>query len=320
MSDIPHGRWPPTSRLPSLNYAALAPMLILFGAACVGVLVEAFVSRRTRHLTQVVLSLLALIAALVAVVRFANSDQRVITADVAVAVDGPALFLQGTLAVLGIVAVLLMAERAVEPGGPFVAQAAITVGSEADRRQARQSGATEVFPLTLFALAGMMLFVSANDLLTMFVALEVFSLPLYLLCALARRRRLVSQEAALKYFLLGAFASAFFLFGMALLYGFAGSVDVRGPSTRPRSGRTTSDLLLYAGLALVVGRPAVQDCRGAVPCLDARRLPGRADLGHRVHGGLHQGGRVRRAAAGALRGLRPGPAGTSSRSSAPSPS
>ena len=58
-----------------------------------------------------------------------------------------------------------------------------------------------------------MLFVAANDLLVMFVALEVFSLPLYLLCALARRRRLLSQEAAVKYFLLGAFASAFFLFG-----------------------------------------------------------------------------------------------------------
>ena len=60
----------------------------------------------------------------------------------------------------------------------------------------------------LFAVGGMMLFPAANDLLTMFVALEVLSLPLYLLCGLARRRRLLSQEAALKYFLLGAFASA----------------------------------------------------------------------------------------------------------------
>ena len=66
---------------------------------------------------------------------------------------------------------------------------------------------------------------AANDLLTLFVALEVFSLPLYLLCALARRKRLMSQEAAVKYFLLGAFASAFTLFGIALLYGYAGSVS-----------------------------------------------------------------------------------------------
>ena len=58
----------------------------------------------------------------------------------------------------------------------------------------------------------------------MFVALEVLSLPLYLLCGFARRRRLLSQEAAVKYFLLGAFSSAFFLMGAAMLYGFAGSV------------------------------------------------------------------------------------------------
>ena len=72
---------------------------------------------------------------------------------------------------------------------------------------------TEVFPLTLFAIGGMLLFPAADDLLTMFVALEVLSLPLYLMCGLARRRRLLSQEAALKYFLLGAFSSAFFLYG-----------------------------------------------------------------------------------------------------------
>ena len=57
----------------------------------------------------------------------------------------------------------------------------------------------------------------------MFVALEVLSLPLYLLCGLARRRRLLTQEAAMKYFLLGAFTSAFFVYGLALLYGYAGS-------------------------------------------------------------------------------------------------
>ena len=59
----------------------------------------------------------------------------------------------------------------------------------------------------------MMLFPASNDLLTMFVSLEILSLPLYLLCGLARRRRLLSQEAALKYFLLGALSSAFFIYG-----------------------------------------------------------------------------------------------------------
>ena len=142
----------------------------------------------------------------------------------------------------------------------------------------------------------MMLFVAANDLLTMFVALEVFSLPLYLLCALARRRRLLSQEAALKYFLLGAFASAFFLFGMALLYGFAGTRRPRRRSASAVARRDGGDVLLCSAW-----RCSSSACcsrrRRAVPRLDAGRLPGRADAGHRVHGGLHQGRRVRRAAA-----------------------
>ncbi len=72
----------------------------------------------------------------------------------------------------------------------------------------------------------MMVFSSAGDLLTMFVALEVFSLPLYIMCGLARRRRLLSQEASLKYFLLGAFSSAIFLYGTALLYGVTGTVQL----------------------------------------------------------------------------------------------
>ncbi len=148
-------------------------------------------------------------------------------------------------------ALLLVAERSLERGGPFVASAAVTAGTEADRAQARRAaGGTDVYPLMLFALGGMMLFVSANDLLTMFVALEVFSLPLYLMCALARRRRLLSQEAAMKYFLLGAFASAFFLFGIALIYGFAGAVDFGGIHAAILDS-ANSQTLLFAGIALV---------------------------------------------------------------------
>jgi NADH-quinone oxidoreductase subunit N len=236
-------------QLPHINYAALAPMLILFGGAALGVLVEAFAPRGRRYPVQVVVGLLSLVAALVLVIK--EAGVRELTAGNAIAVDGPALFLEGTLVVLGIVALLLVAERSLEPGGPFVAAAAVTAGTQADRDQAqRREGGTEVYPLLLFALGGMMLFVSANDLLTMFVALEVFSLPLYLMCGLARRRRLLSQEAALKYFLLGAFASAFFLFGIALLYGFAGQVTFAGIHNAIASS-TNSQILLYTGLALV---------------------------------------------------------------------
>jgi NADH-quinone oxidoreductase subunit N len=146
---------------------------------------------------------------------------------------------------------LLIGERRLEPGGAFVAQAAVTANSDADRGQlARGTGATEVYPLAMFALGGMLLFISANDLLTMFVALEVFSLPLYLMCALARRRRLLSQEAALKYFLLGAFASAFFVFGIALVYGFAAKIDYASIHQSIQSS-TRSPILLYLGLGMI---------------------------------------------------------------------
>jgi NADH-quinone oxidoreductase subunit N len=112
---------------------------------------------------------------------------------------------------------------------------------------------TEVFPLTMFAVGGMLLFPAADDLLTMFIALEVLSLPLYLLCGLARRHRLLSQEAALKYFLLGAFSSAFFLFGAAMLYGYAGTLDLREIAGVVASGSGKTSLALIGTAMLLVG-------------------------------------------------------------------
>jgi NADH-quinone oxidoreductase subunit N len=84
----------------------------------------------------------------------------------------------------------------------------------------------------------------------MFVALEVLSLPLYLMAGLSRRRRLLSQEAALKYFLLGAFASGFFLYGLALVYGATGSVQLRDIRGAAVSGGT--DVVLVLGLGLLI--------------------------------------------------------------------
>ncbi|GGQ70610.1 NADH-quinone oxidoreductase subunit NuoN [Couchioplanes azureus] len=236
-------------KLPDIDYAALAPMLILFGAACVGVLFEAMVPKNRRHGVQLGLALVSLVAALTMVIWV--RDKRLVTIGGAIAVDGPTLFLQGSILLLGIVSLLLIGERSIEAGGAFVSQAAITVGSQKDLKQADgQPGATEVYPLAVFAFGGMLLFVAANDLLTMFVALEVFSLPLYLLCALARRRRLLSQEAALKYFLLGSYASAFFLFGVALIYGFSGAVDLASIHAAV-ADPARSEILLFGGLALV---------------------------------------------------------------------
>jgi NADH-quinone oxidoreductase subunit N len=122
-------------------------------------------------------------------------------------------------------------------------------GEDAARRAGLEQ--TEVYPLLLFVVLGMLVFPAANDLLTMFVALEVLSLPLYLLCGFARRRRLLSQEAAVKYFLLGAFSSAFFLMGAAMLYGYSGSVSLPeiGAAVRTNLGQ---DSLLLLGFGLLI--------------------------------------------------------------------
>jgi len=224
---------------PTIEYAQLAPVLIVVGAAVLGILVEAFVPRRARYTTQVFLTVVAIAAAFAAVVGLAAdgyaTDNAHIAAMGAVAVDGPALFLQGTILLVSMVSVFTFAERRLDPAShgnrvdSFAAQAGSVPGSDSEKAAVKAGfTTTEVFPLALFSVAGMLVFPAANDLLTLFIALEVFSLPLYLLCAVARRKRLMSQEAAVKYFLLGAFSSAFLLFGIALLYGYAGTVSYAG--------------------------------------------------------------------------------------------
>jgi NADH-quinone oxidoreductase subunit N len=245
-----------------IDYAAVAPMLIVFGVALLSVLVEAFVPRVHRFIAQVVLTTVGVAGALVCVVYLGTQGKSVTTAGGSVVIDAPALFLQGTVLALGLLAVLTMADETSPDSTAFTAQASTTPGSPEEASASRLGLVqTEVYPLMLMSLGGMLLFPSANDLLTMFVALEVFSLPLYLLCGLARRRRLLSQEASLKYFLLGAFSSAFFLFGTAMLFGFAGSVrlpDIAAAVAATGSGSTAAPVLGQDGLLLLgVGLLAV---------------------------------------------------------------
>ncbi|MXG90185.1 NADH-quinone oxidoreductase subunit NuoN [Nocardioides flavescens] len=252
---------------PTIEYATLWPLLVVFGVAVVGVLFEAFLPRERRFVAQSVLAVLGLLVALggTAYVWTQLDEIRVdgqgvvargeLAAGQTLAVDGPTIFLWGLVLLFSIAGVLLFAERRLEGGvSTFAGQAAALPGSEAEREAStRGLHHTEVYPLLMFAVGGMMLFPTANDLLTMFVALEVLSLPLYLMCGLARRRRLLSQEAALKYFLLGAFSSGFFLYGAALVFGYAGSMQFADISEAVRNGTGNNALLLIGMGLLAVG-------------------------------------------------------------------
>ncbi|MBO3083505.1 NADH-quinone oxidoreductase subunit NuoN [Cellulomonas fengjieae] len=213
---------------PDVDWAALSPVVIVLLAAVLGVLVEAFVPARFRRTVQLTLSLAALFGAIIAVAALwggvAETGGTTVLGG-SLLVDGPTLVLQGTIALMALLGLLVIADRTETGEDAFAPNAAAVPGSEYEEL-ARRKGVhqTEIYPLVLFATGGMLIFPATGDLLTLFVALEVLSLPLYLLTGMARRRRLLSQEASMKYFLLGAFSSALLLFGIALLYGYSGSL------------------------------------------------------------------------------------------------
>lgn len=240
---------------PIVNWAALVPIIVVLGAGAVGILIEAFIRKpQLRRTVQIQLSLVSLIAALAWIVAYwvQLDGAGVVAVERMIAIDRQALLWQGMLVVLALLALPLYAARTHAGETAFTPLPSASPGS-AEEEIARKKGfeLTEVFPLALFAVGGMMLFVSTSELILLFVALELFSLPLYIMVAVARRRRLLSQEAALKYFLLGAFASAILLFGAALLYGASGATDfnaIRGASA-VMSGR---DGLILTGIVLVL--------------------------------------------------------------------
>jgi NADH-quinone oxidoreductase subunit N len=242
---------------PEIDWLALAPLIVVLGAGVVGVLVEAFVPARARRMTQIVLTLAALAGgfAFIAVLWPQIVVQPVQVVGGSVTLTPFALGAQGIIAVLAFLGVLVVADRTATGQDAFAPTASAVPGTSYEDL-ARRSGLeqTEIYPLLLFAAGGMMLFASTDDLIVMFIALEVLSLPLYVLCATARRRRLLSQEAAAKYFLLGAFASALFIFGVALIYGFAGTVRLLEIAQRLQQGLPLEGMsvLLVAGVLLVV--------------------------------------------------------------------
>ncbi len=238
---------------PTINWWPLVPVMVVLGGAVVGVLLEAFVPAKHRRMVGIGWTVLVLVSAFVLTAlqwSGALSAPGVVGEYVN---DTLTVSLQMIVTLLGVLAVLVMADRSEVRDGAFAGQPSDRPGSgEEALTAAKKYQRSEMFPLTLFSVGGMMLFPASDSLLTMFVALEVMSLPLYILAATARRRRDLSQEAAIKYFILGSFAAAFFLMGSALLYGYSGGSLRLGAIASALPVISNADWLLMVGTLMVM--------------------------------------------------------------------
>jgi NADH-quinone oxidoreductase subunit N len=208
------------------SFDAIVPMLCVTLAALAAMGAEAFRGRGER-MPIAGLGIVGLIGAAASSVFL--WDRNTASFGVIVA-DNFSLFVTVTLVVVGLLTIMFSAQAIEAEGIP--------------------SG--EYYALLLFSIAGMMMMASANDLLVIFVALEILSLAVYVLTGI-RRDNAHGIEAALKYFLLGAFSSAFFLYGIAFTYGLTGStrLDRVGAYLAAQSMADNPMILLALGLLLV---------------------------------------------------------------------
>ena len=215
--------------LESINLLAVLPVLIVFGWTLVLLVIDLFIPSGRKFWTAWlgILGLLGATAALA--VRFVGAAGTVETAfDGMLTVDGFSLFLQAIFILTAIIGILLALE--------FLPRNKIERG--------------EYYILLLFTTGGMMIMAMAADLIVVFLALELLSIPLYILSGFARPR-VDSEEAAMKYFLLGAFASGFLVFGIALTYGGTGTTSLTGVFNQLTEGGTSRILALF-GMALIL--------------------------------------------------------------------
>ncbi|HIC87897.1 MAG TPA: NADH-quinone oxidoreductase subunit N [Anaerolineae bacterium] len=209
--------------IPSLNFTAILPEIIVVVTALLVLLGDLLVHNK-RLLAW--LSLIGIVAAGVASVLIWQGP-AIAFQSMAVA-DGYAMLVDVIVLAAAALGVLLSLNYL----GQF----------------SKQQG--EYYALLLLAVSGMMSMAAATDMITLFVSLEILSLSLYVLAGF-NRHLLSSAEAALKYFLLGAFASAFFLYGAALLYGATGSTDLTQIAAVLQTGQPGLMPYLGAGLLLV---------------------------------------------------------------------
>lgn len=184
---------------PAIDWHAVAPELTLLAFGALVTVMDIVWLERGRRLTSTVASI-ALLVTMIPIITLALDGEDRVMFGGAFVVDNYALVMKAMFLLAGYVVVLLSTN--------YVA--------EGDYWE------NEYYGLLLSSILGMVLMASARDLITVFVALELLSIPAYML-ATWRKRDLKSNEAGLKYYLMGVFASAIMLYGMSLLYGGAGS-------------------------------------------------------------------------------------------------
>jgi NADH-quinone oxidoreductase subunit N len=209
------------------EYVAMIPLVIVALSAIVVMVAEAF-RRPGERMPVSYLGLIGLLGAAVSSALLWNTDARSMGV---IRSDNFALFINLVLCIIGVLTMLM--------------------SSDVVEREQIPSG--EYYALTLFAICGMMMMAAATDLLVVFIALEILSLAVYVLTGI-RRSSAAGSEAAFKYFLLGAFSSAFFLYGIAFAFALSGSTRIEqlGEAlSRQGAGEPSTLALLAVGLLAV---------------------------------------------------------------------
>ena len=214
------------TRAPHIDYAAIAPFEALLGGSVVVLLAGLMRSRFAREQLVPALTLLTLGAALGVTIWQWNDHISAISG--ALEIDDLTLVLTIIFSVAGLAAVLL-SWRARAP---------------------RESAHGEYHSLLLASIAGMSILVSAQNLITLFIGIELLSIPLYVLCA-TEMHRASSLESGLKYLIIGSVGSATLVYGLALLYGATGATGFSAIANSIAAGHS-SDALLLTGVALVL--------------------------------------------------------------------
>jgi NADH-quinone oxidoreductase subunit N len=214
------------AKAPHIDWAALSPVVALFGGALLVLIVGMFRSRFVRESVVPFLTLVALGASLGLSIWQWDSTDSIVSG--ALRIDNLALVLNVIFLTAGMATVLL-AWRALAP---------------------REAAHGEWFALLLVSISGMLVIVAAQNLVTVFLGLELLSIPLYVLCATELRRE-GSLESGLKYLIIGSVGSATFLYGLAFIYGASGSTDFGGIATGLQ-GDPLTDPLFLTGMALAL--------------------------------------------------------------------